>query len=136
MNISGISVSFEGYNGHNANIQIAKNMPYKEREINKLYYTMGEVTEMFGVNASQIRFYEREFDIIQPKKNKKGNRLFTPEDIEHLKIIFNLVKDKGYTLQGARDYLKANKNQAKENQRVIDSLERLKQFLIEVKERL
>ena len=97
---------------------------------------MGEVTEMFGVNASQIRFYEREFDIIQPRKNKKGNRLFTPSDIEHLKIIFNLVKDKGYTLQGARDFLKTNKNQAKENQRVIDSLERLKTFLIEVKERL
>lgn len=111
-------------------------MPYKEREINKLYYTMGEVTEMFNVNASQIRFYEREFDIIQPKKNKKGNRLFTPEDIEHLKIIFNLVKDRGYTLQGARDYLRSNKNQAKENQRVIDSLEKLKKFLIEVKERL
>ncbi|HWV72720.1 MAG TPA: MerR family transcriptional regulator [Pseudosphingobacterium sp.] len=111
-------------------------MPYKEREINKLYYTMGEVTEMFGVNASQIRFYEREFDIIQPKKNKKGNRLFTPEDIENFKIIFNLVKNKGYTLQGARDYLKTNKTQAKENQRVIDSLEKLKQFLVEVKERL
>lgn len=111
-------------------------MPYKEREINKLYYTMGEVTQMFGVNASQIRFYEREFDIIQPKKNKKGNRLFTPEDIENFKIIFNLVKNKGYTLQGARDYLKTNKSQAKENQRVIDSLEKLKQFLVEVKERL
>ncbi|MFC6098572.1 MerR family transcriptional regulator [Olivibacter domesticus] len=111
-------------------------MPYKEREINKLYYTMGEVTQMFGVNASQIRFYEREFDIIQPKKNKKGNRLFTPEDIENFKIIFNLVKNKGYTLQGARDYLKTNKTQAKENQRVIDSLEKLKQFLVEVKERL
>lgn len=111
-------------------------MPYKEREINKLYYTMGEVTEMFGVNASQIRFYEREFDIIQPKKNKKGNRLFTPEDIENFKIIFNLVKEKGYTLQGARDYLRANKNQAKENQRVINSLEKLKAFLMEVKERL
>jgi len=111
-------------------------MPYKEREINKLYYTMGEVTEMFDVNASQIRFYEREFDIIQPKKNKKGNRLFTPEDIENLKIIFNLVKNKGYTLQGARDYLKSNKNQAKENQRIVNSLEKLKEFLIEVKERL
>jgi len=97
---------------------------------------MGEVTEMFDVNASQIRFYEREFDIIQPKKNKKGNRLFTPEDIENLKIIFNLVKNKGYTLQGARDYLKSNKNQAKENQRIVNSLEKLKEFLIEVKERL
>lgn len=111
-------------------------MPYKEREINKLYYTMGEVTKMFGVNASQIRFYEREFDIIQPKKNKKGNRLFTQEDIANLKIIFNLVKEKGYTLQGAREYLRNNKNEAKENQRVIDSLERLKNFLIEVRDSL
>ena len=111
-------------------------MPYKEREINKLYYTMGEVTAMFDVNASQIRFYEREFDILQPKKNKKGNRLFTQEDISNQKIIFNLVKDKGYTLQGARDYLRSNKNEVKENQRVVDSLERLKKFLLEVRDSL
>ncbi|HIY75367.1 MAG TPA: MerR family transcriptional regulator [Candidatus Sphingobacterium stercorigallinarum] len=111
-------------------------MPYKEREINKLYYTMGEVTEMFDVNASQIRFYEREFDILQPKKNKKGNRLFTQNDIANLKVIFNLVKDKGYTLQGARDFLKNNKNEARENQRIIDSLENLKKFLLEVRDSL
>ena len=111
-------------------------MPYKEREINKLYYTMGEVTAMFGVNASQIRFYEREFDIIQPKKNKKGNRLFRPEDIANLKIIFNLVKDKGYTLQGAREHLRNNKHKEQENQRVIDSLQRLKAFLLEVRDSL
>lgn len=111
-------------------------MPYKDREINKLYYTMGEVTKMFSVNASQIRFYEKEFDIIQPKKNKKGNRLFTPEDIANLKIIFSLVKEKGYTLQGAREYLKKNKNEARENQRVIDSLHRLKDFLIDVRDNL
>lgn len=111
-------------------------MPYKEREINKLYYTMGEVTAMFEVNASQIRFYEREFDILQPKKNKKGNRLFTQDDIANLKIIFNLVKDKGYTLQGARDYLRSNKNEVKENQRVIDSLEKLKGFLLDVRDNL
>lgn len=111
-------------------------MPYKERDISKLYYTMGEVTAMFEVNASQIRFYEREFDILQPKKNKKGNRLFTPEDVENLKIIFNLVKDKGYTLQGAKEFLRSNKDEAKENQKVIDSLERVKQFLLEVKEQL
>ena len=111
-------------------------MPYKEREINKLYYTMGEVTSMFEVNASQIRFYEREFDIIQPKKNKKGNRLFTQEDISNLKIIFNLVKDKGYTLQGAREFLRQNKNEAKENQRVVESLEKLKHFLLEVRDSL
>jgi DNA-binding transcriptional MerR regulator len=111
-------------------------MPYKERDINKLYYTMGEVTEMFDVNASQIRFYEREFEILQPKKNKKGNRLFSSEDIENLKVIFHLVKEKGYTLQGAKEYLKGNKSEIKENQKVIDSLERLKQFLMEVKEQL
>lgn len=97
---------------------------------------MGEVTKMFNVNASQIRFYEKEFDIIQPKKNKKGNRLFTPEDISNLKIIFNLIKEKGYTLQGARDFLKNNKNEAKENQRVIDSLHRLKTFLLDVRDNL
>ena len=111
-------------------------MPYKERDINKLYYTMGEVTRMFDANASQIRFYEKEFDILQPKKNKKGNRLFTPEDVENLKIIFSLLKDKGYTLHGAKDYLKQNKGEIKENQKVIDSLERLKQFLLEVKDQL
>ena len=83
-------------------------MPYKERDINKLYYTMGEITEMFEVNASQIRFYEKEFDILQPKKNKKGNRLFTPEDVENLKIIFHLVNEKGFTLKGAKEQLKSN----------------------------
>ena len=97
---------------------------------------MGEVTRMFDVNASQIRFYEREFDILQPKKNKKGNRLFTPEDVENLKIIFNLVKERGFTLHGAKDHLLNNKGEIKENQKVIDSLERLKQFLLEVKEQL
>ncbi|WP_395627076.1 MerR family transcriptional regulator [Daejeonella sp.] len=111
-------------------------MPYKDREIEKLYYTMGEVTQLFDVNASQIRYYEREFEILQPKKNKKGNRLFSPEDVENLKIIFSLVKDKGFTLQGAKDHLRSNKSEVKENQKVIDSLERLKQFLLEVKEKL
>ena len=111
-------------------------MPYKDREITKLYYTMGEVTQMFDVNASQIRYYEREFEILQPKKNKKGNRLFSPDDVENLRIIFSLVKDKGYTLQGAKDHLRSNKEEEKENQKVIDSLERLKHFLLEVKEKL
>lgn len=111
-------------------------MPYKEREITKRYYTMGEVTEMFEVNASQIRFYEKEFDILQPKKNKKGNRLFSPEDVDNLKIIFHLVKEKGFTLQGAKEHLKGNKSEVKENQRIIDSLERLKGFLLEISEKL
>ena len=111
-------------------------MPYKERDINKMYYTMGETAAMFEVNTSLIRFYEKEFDILQPKKNKKGNRYFTPEDIEHLRIIFHLIREKGYTINGAREHLKKNFDESKENQRVIDSLESIKRFLLEVREQL
>lgn len=111
-------------------------MPYKEREINKMYYTMGEVTEMFNVNASQIRFYEKEFEVLQPKKNKKGNRLFTPEDIENLKIIFHLVDDKGFTLKGAKEHLKNNSSEVKENQKIIASLEKLKDFLLKLNDEI
>jgi DNA-binding transcriptional MerR regulator len=81
-------------------------MPYKETETVKLYYTMGEVSKMFDVNPSLIRFWEKEFDSIQPKKNKKGNRLFTSEDIENFRKIYDLVKQKGFTLQGAKATLK------------------------------
>ncbi|QXV64786.1 MerR family transcriptional regulator [Mucilaginibacter sp. 21P] len=111
-------------------------MPYKERDITKMYYTMGEVSAMFDVNQSLIRFYEKEFDVLTPKKNKKGNRYFTPEDIENLKIIFHLIRDKGYTLQGAKDHLKNDNGNVRDNQRVIDSLENLKKFLLEVRNEL
>lgn len=111
-------------------------MPYKEREINKMYYTMGEVSAMFDVNQSLIRYYEREFDILQPKKNKKGNRYFTPEDVENLKIIFHLIRDKGYTLAGAKEHLKQNGDDTKDNQSVLTTLENLKKFLLEVKEQM
>ena len=84
-------------------------MPYKETDTVKLYYTMGELSHMFDVNASLIRFWEKEFDIIKPKKNKKGNRLFTPEDIANFKVIYNLVKEQGLTLEGAKKYLKENR---------------------------
>jgi len=111
-------------------------MPYREHEISKMYYTMGEVTVMFDVNASLLRFYEKEFEVLQPKKNKKGNRLFTPEDVENLKIIFHLIKDKGYTLTGAKEHLKGNLHDTRDSQRVINSLENLKKFLLEVREQL
>ena len=97
---------------------------------------MGEVAAMFDVNTSLIRFYEKEFDVLKPKKNKKGNRLFTPEDLENLKIIFHLIRDKGYTLNGAKEHLKNNLSDTKDNQRVIDSLENLKKFLLEVRDQL
>lgn len=77
-------------------------MPYKEKPIEKLYYSIGEVSKMFNVNTSLIRFWEKEFDIIKPKKNKKGNRFFTKQDINNIQLIYHLVKDKGMTLSGAK----------------------------------
>jgi DNA-binding transcriptional MerR regulator len=97
---------------------------------------MGEVTNMFDANPSQIRFYEREFEVLQPKKNRKGNRLFTPEDVENLKMIFHLVKEKGFTLQGAKEHMKSSGSTIRENQKIIQSLESLKQFLQEVRDQL
>ena len=88
-------------------------MPYKETDTIKLYYTIGEVADMFNVNTSLIRFWEKEFDVIKPKKNKKGNRLFTPEDIDNFKVIYNLVKEQGLTLEGAKKYLKENRKTVK-----------------------
>lgn len=111
-------------------------MPYKERDISKMYYSMGEVSKLFDVNQSLIRFYEKEFDILQPKKNKKGNRYFTPEDVENLKIILHLIRDKGYTLNGAKEHLKNNMAASKDSHRVINSLENLKKFLLEVRDQL
>lgn len=88
-------------------------MSYKEPHIIKLFYSIGEVAEMFSVNASLIRFWEKEFEVIKPKKNKKGNRLFTPEDIDNFKVIYNLVKEQGLTLDGAKKYLKENRKAVK-----------------------
>lgn len=81
-------------------------MPYKEKEIEKLYYTIGEVAQLFGVNTSHIRFWSNEFDVIRPATNKKGNRLYTRDDIENFKKIYHLVKEKGYTLRGAKTELR------------------------------
>ncbi len=83
-----------------------------------MYYTIGEVSEMFDVNTSLIRFWEKEFDIIKPKKNKKGNRLFTPEDIDNFKVIYNLVKEQGLTLDGAKKYLKENRKTVKHEMKI------------------
>jgi len=108
----------------------------KDRKIEKLYYTIGEVSELFEVNASLIRFWEKEFDILKPKKNKKGNRLFTPQDIDHLRIIYHLVKERGYTLQGAREKLKNNKEEVINKVAVVGSLNRIKEFLLDLKEQM
>lgn len=111
-------------------------MPYKESETVKLYYPIGEVADMFGVNTSLIRFWEKEFDIIKPQKNKKGNRLFTQADVDNFRIIYHLVKERGFTLQGAKDKLKVNKEDTGKNIEVINCLNKVKSFLLEIKEEL
>lgn len=93
-------------------------MPYKEINTVKLYYTIGEVAEMFEVNTSLIRFWEKEFEIIKPKKNKKGNRLFVAEDIDTFKVIYNLVKEQGLTLEGAKKYLRDNRKSVKHDLKI------------------
>ena len=101
----------------------------------KLYYNIEEVSKAFGVNASLIRYWEQEFPIIKPKKNKKGNRYFTPEDIKNLKIIYHLVKEKGYTLDGARIALTTNQK-INETVEVLDRLEFVKSELLKLKNSL
>lgn len=98
----------------------------------KLYYSIGEVAQAFGVNTSLIRFWEKEFDIIQPKKNKKGNRFFTKEDIKNLKTIYHLVKERGYTLDGAKIALKEKKDLGTEIE-LIFRLEKVKSELNNLK---
>ena len=88
-------------------------MPYKEKEIEKLYFTIGEVAQMFNVNTSHIRFWSKEFEVIRPATNKKGNRLYTQSDLENFKKIYHLVKEKGFTLKGAKSELKESKSKLK-----------------------
>ena len=111
-------------------------MPYKEKRVEKLYYGIGEVAEMFNVNPSLIRYWEKEFDIIKPKKNKKGNRFFTIEDVEHFHIIYYLVKELGLTLKGAQKKLKENKEGTINNFEVIKNLKEIKDLLLEIREEL
>lgn len=111
-------------------------MPYKEKKIEKLYYSIGEVAEMFHVNTSLIRFWEKEFDIIKPKKNKKGNRLFTQQDIDHFHIIYHLVKERGMTLKGAQKMIRDNKQEAQQTFEVVKSLQQIRGMLMEVKHNL
>ncbi len=111
-------------------------MPYKEQKIEKLYYTIGEVANMFGVNTSLIRFWEKNFDVIKPKKNKKGNRLFTKSDINNFKLIFHLVKEQRLTLEGTRKKLAENRQETINNFEAIESLKRVRSMLLEVSEAL
>ena len=102
----------------------------------KRYYGIGEVAKAFNVNASLIRFWEKEFDAIKPKKNAKGNRKFTPEDIKNLQFIYHLVKERGFTLEGAKTHLKEEKKKTLSNFEIISKLEEVKDQLIKIKNHL
>lgn len=111
-------------------------MAYKEKEIEKLYYSIGEVAEQFNVAPSLIRFWESEFDLIKPKKNRKGNRQFTKEDIDSVRTIYHLVKEKGFTLQGAKEMLRNDNSSVKDKIEFIDSLKSVRRFLVELRDKL
>lgn len=101
----------------------------------KMYYPIGKVAEMFKVNQSLIRLWENEFDVLKPKKNGKGDRLFRPEDIKTIQLIYHLMRERKYTMEGAKDFIKNNKR-AREKFETIESLKKLKGFLVELKANL
>ncbi|MEL6917037.1 MAG: MerR family transcriptional regulator [Bacteroidota bacterium] len=102
----------------------------------KRYYGIGEVAKAFAVNTSLIRFWEKEFDVLKPKKNAKGNRKFTPKDIQNLQLIYHLVKERGFTLEGAKIHLKEEKLKTLSNFEVIQKLEKVKAELVKIKNQL
>ena len=102
----------------------------------KLYYSIGEVAIAFDVNTSLIRFWEKEFDVLKPKKNAKGNRRFTPQDIKNLELIYHLVKERGFTLDGAKIHLKENKQKTLDQFDIIRKLKAVKAELLKIKEEL
>lgn len=111
-------------------------MAYKEKEIEKLYYTIGEVAEMLQVNTSLLRYWEKEFDVLNPRKNAKGDRLFTKSDIEKIKLIYHLVKERGFTLDGAKAHLKNNLAQEERKLKLVEKLKKVRAFLVQLKEEL
>ncbi len=112
------------------------NVPADDELFKRQYYSMREVADMFGANQSQIRFWENEFDILQPKKNKKGDRYFRPQDVKNLVLIHHLLRQRRFTIEGAKEYLKRHSGRATATFQAIQSLEKLKAFLVEMKANL
>lgn len=98
----------------------------------KRYYTIGEVAEMFDVNTSLLRYWETEFSLLKPRKNSQGKRLYIQNDIENVRLIYNLVKERGYTLEGAKKKLKENRDELDSQLKVIETLKNIRAFLVEM----
>ena len=111
-------------------------MALNNKPTEKLFYKISEVAKMFEVNISTVRYWEKEFDILKPKKNKKGNRLFTPKDVANLRIIFHLLKERGFTIDGARKKLKENKKDTIDNIEIVNHLRDIREFLVKLREEL
>lgn len=111
-------------------------MNYNADNLSKKYYSIGEVAELFGVATSLIRFWQSEFEIINPQKSKTGIRQFTTDDIENIRLVYHLVKEKGFTLSGAKDALKQNKKKVKTNMEMMESLHKIREFLVALRQRL
>ncbi|HTO35996.1 MAG TPA: MerR family transcriptional regulator [Flavobacterium sp.] len=102
----------------------------------KRYYSIGELAKAFDVNTSLIRFWDKEFDILKPKKNAKGNRMFTPEDVKNLQLIYHLVKERGFTLDGAKTHLKENQKKTLDKFEIISKLKTVRAELVAIKDQL
>ncbi len=111
-------------------------VPDDEELFKKMYYPISEVAKWFNVNTSLVRFWENEFDILKPRKNRKGDRLFRPEDIKNLQVIHYLLRQRKFSIEGAKKYLKQNKSKAEVNIQLIQSLTRFRSFLLEMKANL
>ena len=116
--------------------ELKKRRMHIELDPNKRYYSIGELARAFDVNASLIRFWDKEFDILKPKKNAKGNRMFTPEDVKNLQLIFHLVKERGFTLEGAKTHLKEGQKKTMDKFDIINKLEGIKAQLLNIKNEL
>ena len=111
-------------------------MALNSKPTEKLFYKISEVAKMFAMNISAVRYWEKEFDILKPKKNKKGNRLFTPKDIKNLQIIYHLVKERGFTIEGAKKKLTENKEDTIDNIEIVNHLRDIRGFLVNLREEL
>jgi len=111
-------------------------VPYKEPKIEKVVFTIGEVADLMQTSTSTIRYWENQFDELKPQKNKKGNRLFSKEDVELVRFIHHLVKERGLTIKGAKQKLKDNREETVHNYEIVKRLKEVKRQLLEIKDQL
>ena len=101
-----------------------------------MYHSIGEVANMLNVSTSLLRFWDKEFDILKPRKNKKGDRLFTQKDVDNVKLIYHYVKERGFTLEGAKRKLRENRSDSVNNYQVVESLKKIRGLLLDIKENM